>query len=190
MIANGYTRVCHDRAVRAFLSWPAIQGKALHEISPGHVGDFFLEMPGSVSKKKQHMAGLRSSFNLLVERQICWVNPAAVATTKRLVVVEGKTPQITAKQASQLVRSIDTSNYVGQQDRAIIGILMWTGVRAGSISKLQRGNFYPSGEQRMLRFDEKRRRFREIPVRNDRLLLSVSISLRPTWNAPKQLPWK
>jgi site-specific recombinase XerD len=66
-----------------------------------------------------------------------------------------------------LLRSIDTGSLVGLRDRAIIGILMWTGVRAGSIAKLRFGDLYEAADQWLLRFDEKRRRCRDIPVRHD-----------------------
>jgi integrase/recombinase XerD len=67
-------------------------------------------MSGGIQKKKQHLAGLRKFFNLLVEWHVVLINPAAVAETERLQVVEGLTPIITDKQFRQLLASVDLSN--------------------------------------------------------------------------------
>jgi integrase/recombinase XerD len=76
------------------------------------------------AEKKQHLAGLRKFFNLLVERHVVVINPAAVAQTERLHMSEGATPIITDKQVRQLLASIKTDTVVGLRDRAIFGILL------------------------------------------------------------------
>jgi integrase/recombinase XerD len=167
VIANDLTRIAYTRAVRWFLEWPQVCSKELHEITPADIGQYLRGLEGSLSKKKQHHSALRRFFNLLVERHLCIINPALVARTERMEVSEGKTPQITAAQSRRLLAAIDPTTKVGRRDRAIVGILMWTGVRAGSIARLRCGDYYETGEQWMLRFDEKRRRTREIPVRHD-----------------------
>ena len=166
-IANDLTRIAYERAVRRFLVSPHCANKSLHEISAADVGEYLRELQGSLSKKKQHHSALRRFFSLMVERHFCIINPALVARTERLEVTEGKTPLITSEQSRRLLSAIDGNTRMGIRDRAIVGILMWTGVRAGSIATLTRSDYYQAGEQWMLRFDEKRRRSREIPVRYD-----------------------
>lgn len=167
VIANDLTRIAYNRAVRRFLEWPRVSGKKLHEITAADVGNHLRGLSGSLPKKKQHHSALRRFFNLMVERHLCIINPALVARTERLEITEGKTPHISEAQSRKLLESIDVNKLVGYRDRALIGILMWTGVRAGSIAKLCRGHYYEVADQWMLRFDEKRRRTREIPVRYD-----------------------
>ena len=123
--------------------------------------------PAAQKRKKQHLAGLRRFFNLLVERHICIINPAAVAETEKLTVVEGKTPEITRKHTRRLLESIDCTHVVALRDRAIIGILMYTAARAGAVSKLELEHYYDAGEQWMLRFRDKGGKSREIPVSHD-----------------------
>lgn len=53
------------------------------------------------------------------------------------------------------------------RDRAIVAILIYTASRAGAVATLKRGSFYHAGNQRMLHFDEKNDKSREIPVRHD-----------------------
>lgn len=66
---------------------------------------------------------------------------------------------------------------------------MWTGVRAGSIARLRCGDYYEAGEQWMLRFDEKRRRTREIPVRHDlHCYLRDYVEAASLTGVPKNVP--
>ena len=81
--------------------------------------------------------------------------------------VEGKTPEITVTGARQLLAGIGTGDMVELRDRAIVAILIYTASRAGAVATLKRGSFYHAGEQRMLHFDEKNGKSREIPVRHD-----------------------
>jgi site-specific recombinase XerD len=95
------------------------------------------------------------------------LNPAASVRTERYQVIEGKTPEISIEQARRLLKSINTSHVVGLRDRAIIAMLIYTAARVGAVAKLQRQNFYESGDQFVLRFTEKGGKSREIPVRHD-----------------------
>jgi integrase/recombinase XerD len=166
-IPNNNTRAAYTRALVRFLDWCDQHGRDLQRVMPGDVGDYFRQHPGSTSTKKVHLAALRKFFNLLVERHICLINPAAVAQLERLTVVEGKTPQITPAQIQRLVGALPNSTLAGKRDRAIIAILSFTGARAGAVAKLRRQDFYYVDMQWMLHFDEKGGKSREIPVRHD-----------------------
>jgi len=48
--------------------------------------------------------------------------------------VEGKTPEITVRQARALMRSIDRSHVVGLRDHAIIAIMIYTAARVGAVA--------------------------------------------------------
>lgn len=166
-LPNDNTRAAYTYALRRFLEWCEQHDLALSTTRPGDVGDYFREHSGCASTKKQHLAALRKFFNLLVERHICLISPAAMAELERLTVVEGKTPQITPSQIAQLVASIRQDRLPGLRDRAIIAVLSFTGARAGAIAKLRRQDLYYADSQWMLHFDEKGGKSREIPVRHD-----------------------
>ena len=116
MLANPYTRRNYLHAVRRFLQWSADRGLPLDRITPGDVGRYMREHPGSVPTRKLHLAALRAWFDLLVNRHVCILNPAATARGDRYSAVEGKTPEITPAQACTLLGSIDTSRPVGLRD--------------------------------------------------------------------------
>lgn len=166
-LANANTRTAYTRAVKQFLDWCGREGLDLVHIRAGDVGRYLREHPGSLSTKKQHLSGLRRFFNILVERHIILMNPAAVAETERYQAIEGKTPEITIPQARHLMASIETDSVVGLRDRSIIATLIYTAARSGAVARLQVDHFYDLGDQYCLRFREKGGKSRDIPVRHN-----------------------
>lgn len=166
-LANVHTRKAYNRAIRNFLEWAQAQGLELQTIRAGDVGRYLQAHPGSPPTQKQVLAALRRFFNLLVERHIVIINPAAVAQTVRYSVVEGKTAEITKEQIRQLLAAIDTESVVGLRDRCLIRTLIYTAARAGAVARLRRKDFYHSGNQPFFRFHEKGGKSREIPVRHE-----------------------
>jgi len=67
----------------------------------------------------------------MVTRHAIALNPSLSVRTERYSVLEGKTPEITVKQARTLLQSIDTTNVVGLRDKSIISILIYTAARIG-----------------------------------------------------------
>jgi integrase/recombinase XerD len=169
-IRNEHTRAAYLIAVRRFLVWAEERGLELIRISPKDVGQYLDSLQKknmSVATRKQHLAAIRHFFDGLVMRHAVILNPALSVRGERYQVVEGKTPEITVKDARTLLASIDTSKTVGLRDRAIVAILIYTASRAGAVATLQRGSFYHAGDQWMMHFEEKGGKSREIPVRHD-----------------------
>ncbi len=166
-IRNPHTRLAYERAVRRFLSWCKKKGLELQQISPGHVGVYLDQHPGAVASKKQTLAALRHFFDGLVTRHVIILNPGHSVRAERYQVLEGKTPEITVKQARKLLGSIDLSTVIGLRDRAAIAVLIYTAARVGAVAKLECRHFYYAGEQWLLHFDDKGGKSREIPVRHD-----------------------
>ena len=166
-IRNPHTRAAYERAIRQFLEHCRRLGKDLAHISPRDVGAYLDRLDYAVATKKLHLSAIRHFFDTLVTRHVVVLNPAASVRGERLQVVEGKTPEITVRQARALMQSIDQSNVVGLRDRAIIGILIYTAARVGAVAKLRCADFYDTGDQYCFRFREKGGKSREIPVRFD-----------------------
>jgi integrase len=156
------------------------------------VGRYLSKHPGSVPTQKLHLAAIRAFFDLLVERHIVLINPAASVRGPRHVAVEGKTPEIGVEQARKLLTSIAVAKCdasatssplaVGLRDRAIIATLIYTAARAGAVARLKIKDFRFDGSQWTLRFVEKGGKFREIPVRHDlQHFLLAYLSQIPDW---------
>ena len=191
-LRNAHTRAAYAHAARCFLDREELKGVALKNITPGMVGRYFDQHPGSLPTRKLHLAALRRLFDLFVNRHLMLLNPAASVRGERYQVIEGKTPEITAAQARTLIASVRTTRappapaapglpgqetaaplLVGLRDRAALGVMLFTAARAGAIAKLRLKHFRHDGSQWTLRFEEKGGKSREIPVRHDleRLLL-------------------
>ena len=166
-ISNAHTRRAYRRAVNSFLHWAEQNQRQLHTISPADVGFYLDQLTLSVASKKQILAGLRHFFDGMVTRHAIALNPALSVRGERYQVVEGKTPEITTRQARTLLSSINTDNVVGLRDKAIVSILIYTAARVGAVARLKVKDLYDVGDQYCLHFLDKGGKSREIPVRHD-----------------------
>lgn len=166
-LSNQHTRRAYFRAVSRFLKWCQDQSVELQCISPADVGRYLDALSLSVASKKQVLAALRHFFDGMVTRHAVVLNPALSVRGERYSVLEGKTPEITVKQARKLLQSIDTTDVVGLRDKCIIAVLIYTAARVGAVSRLRLKDLYDAGDQYFLHFDDKGGKSREIPVRHD-----------------------
>jgi len=166
-INNPHTRRAYVRIVDGFLNWCSDNGLELHNVTPGIAGDYMQKLEGSAPTKNQALAALRHFFDALVQRHAVPLNSFASVRGQKYSVTEGKTAEISIDQARKLFKSIDVSTPMGLRDRAILGVLAYTGARVGAVAKLRLSDYRNTGEQRTLRFREKGGKDREIPVRHD-----------------------
>lgn len=176
-ISNDHTRLAYRHAVHRFLGWIDDLGVGLTAITPKMVRNYLdrlrvdlgtkAERQAAIATEKLHLSALRHFFDVCVTRHAIVLNPAASVRGKKYTVVEGKTPEISVKQARRLLESIDTSTVVGLRDRAIIASMIYTAARVGAVAKLRVADFYQAGNQWCFRFSEKGGKSREIPVRHD-----------------------
>lgn len=166
-INNEHTRRAYARIVGRLLSWCEKNGLELRQITPGLAGDYIGQLEGSAPTKNQALAALRHFFDAMVTRHVVPLNSFASVRGAKHSVTEGKTAEISIEQARKLFRSIDTGSPVGLRDRAVLGVLAYTGARVGALARLRLSDYRNTGESRALRFREKGGKDREIPVRHD-----------------------
>lgn len=164
---NPHTRAAYKRSVTRFLKWLAPTQTPLRAVTPGMIGGYLDALPLAAPSKKLELAALRAFFDELCLRHVVMFNPAASVRGDKHRVVEGSTPEISPKQARELLDSIETTTIAGLRDKAVIACLIFTAARAGAVSGLNRGGFLNQGNQYVLRFTEKNGLRREIPVRHD-----------------------
>jgi len=164
---NPHTRRAYGRSVARFLAWCEQHGVELRQVTPGLAGEYVAQLEGSAPTKNQALAALRHFFDGLVTRHAVALNPFASVRGIKHSVTEGATPEISVEQARKLLRSLDLGHVVGLRDRAVLGVLAYTGARVGAVARLRLGDLRNFGEQRALRFREKGGKVREIPVRHD-----------------------
>jgi site-specific recombinase XerD len=166
-LSNGHTKRAYGRAVARFLAWCEQSRAELRDVTPGLAGEYMGQLEGSAPTKNQTLAALRHFFDGLVTRHAVVLNPFASVRGVKHSVAEGSTAEISIEQARKLLRSVDVTNVVGLRDRAVLGVLAYTGARVGAVAKLRLGDLRNLGEHRALRFREKGGKVREIPVRHD-----------------------
>ncbi len=139
-ISNPHTRRAYARPVGRFLAWCEEQGIELRQVTPGLAGRFIEELPGSDPTRNLALAALRHFFDALVTRHAVALNPFASVRGRKHAVVDGKTPELTIGQARALLGSLDLSRVVGLRDRAVLGVLTYTGARVGALARLRCGD--------------------------------------------------
>src|SRR5215831_1282473 len=164
---NEHTRRAYGRIAGRFLSWCDDRGLELRQITPGLAGEYIGQLAGSAPTRNQALAALRHFFDALVQRHAVALNPFASVRGIKYSVTEGKTAELAIEQARKLFKSIDTGHIVGLRDRAVLGVLAYTGARIGAVAKLRLSDYRNLGDHRVLRFREKGGKDREIPVRHD-----------------------
>jgi integrase/recombinase XerD len=166
-IRNPHTRAAYLRSVRQFLCWCEPYAAELKDITPGMIGDYLDERKLAVPSKKVHLAGIRTFFDVLVQRHVIVLNPAHSVRSERYSVMEGRTPEISVAEAKTLLASITLESIIDYRDRALIAVLIYTAARAGAVAKLRLQDLIDDGRRCSLRFAEKGGKARTIPVRED-----------------------
>ena len=144
-ISNPHTRRAYARPVGRFLTWCEEQEIELRQVTPGLAGRFIEELPGSDPTRNLALAALRHFFDALVTRHAVALNPFASVRGRKHAVVDGKTPELSPGQARALLGSLDLSHVVGLRDRAVLGVLTYTGARVGALARLRRGDLQDQG---------------------------------------------
>ena len=165
-IRNPNTRRAYESAISRFLAWLKYVDLPLVQVSPRDVGDYLDGLELSIPSKKLHRAALNHFFDFQVQRHAVVLNPVSSVRNERHQVTEGKTAEITVKQAQKLFQNIE-DDLVGLRDRAILAVLAYSGTRIGAISRLRRKDLQHEGDQWVISFREKGGKHRKVPVRHD-----------------------
>jgi integrase/recombinase XerD len=166
-VRNKHTRRAYTHAVNRFLDWIQKRKIALHQVTPKNVGDYFESLELSIPSKKLHRAGLNHFFDLQVKRHAVVLNPVSSVRNERYEVHEGKTQEITLKQARKLFASVSAENLINLRDRAILAVLAYSGSRIGAVARLRAKDLTNEGDQWVLAFNDKGGKHRKVPVRHD-----------------------
>lgn len=167
LLNNDHTKRAYGRVVKNFLTWCENHNYELRQITPGIAGEYLAQLPGSAPTKNQALAALRHFFDALVTRHAVALNSFASVRGVRHSAVDGKTAEISIAQAKTLFRCLDVGTVVGLRDRAVLGVLAYTGARIGAVATLRLTDYRDYGDHRILRFHEKGGKEREIPVRHE-----------------------
>jgi site-specific recombinase XerC len=134
-IRNPHTRRAYARAAGDFLAWCADAGvSSVTAVQPLHVATWIELQTQTLSAPtvKQHLAAIRHLFDWPVTGQIVPHNPAASVRGPSHTAKKGKTPELDATEARQLLDSIDVTTPIGLRDRALIALMVFSFARVGA----------------------------------------------------------
>ena len=166
-IRNKHSRRAYTHAVKRFLAWVHQHELSLPQVTPKDVSDYFETLEMAIPSKKLHRAALNHFFDFQVQRHAAVLNPVSSVRNERYQVNEGKTPEITVKQARQLFNSVGHANLLALRDRAILAVLAYSGSRVGAVARLRLKDLTLEGDQWVLAFNDKGGKHRKVPVRHD-----------------------
>jgi integrase/recombinase XerD len=166
-IRNKNTREAYARAIGKFFAWCEEYGLDLYRIEPIVVSAYIEQHGGSKPTVKQHLAAIRMLFDWLVVNQVVTFNPASSVRGPRYVIKKGKTPVLTAEDARQLIRSINTETLIGLRDRALIGVMLYSFARVGAVVSMKVEDYYHVGKRSWLRLHEKGGKLHEVPAHHN-----------------------
>ena len=166
-----HTRDAYQRDLRQFLSFTGFgidQLEALATVRPGDVAawrDSLLAAGQTNSSVRRKLTALRSLFSYLNVYGYTGANPAhGKFVQSPSVSKEGKTPGLSPKECRRLLDAPDPSTPAGIRDRALLGVLAFTGCRVGELTRLRVKSYMTNGGHRVLGILGKGGKERMVPL--------------------------
>ncbi len=168
-IRNPNTRASYFHAVKRFCDWCEDRRVPLHRVEPTLVAFYIEELKDGYcdASIKVYLAAIRMLFDYLVTGGVIEYNPAASVKGPKIVVLKGKTPVLSARDARKLLNSIDTSTVIGLRDRALIGVMVYSFARVGATLKMNVEDVHLNGHRYWIRLHEKGGRYHEMPLHHN-----------------------
>jgi site-specific recombinase XerD len=169
-IRNRNTRRAYLEAVRQFATFCAeLEIIELAQVEAVHVAAFVERQLQTNSRPtvKLRLAALRMLFDWLVVGQVMASNPAHAVRGPKYTQKKGKTPVLTPKEARELLDAIDIESVVGQRDRALIALMVYSFARVGAVLGMRVEDFYVQGRRGWVRLHEKGGKLHEMPTHHN-----------------------
>lgn len=169
-IRNCHTRRAYMEAVRQFAAFCAELGLAeLGQVEAVHIAAFVERQLQTNSRPtvKLRLAALRMLFDWLVVGQVMVSNPAHSVRGPKYTQKKGKTPVLTPGEARELLDSIDIASVVGQRDRALISLMVYSFARVGAVLGMRVEDFFVQGRRGWVRLQEKGGKLHEMPTHHN-----------------------
>jgi integrase/recombinase XerD len=162
---NPHTRGVYARAVRDFCGYGAGFGVDLRSLSSPTVAAWVQSLIAegrSAATVNAKLSGVRQWLDWLARHGAIAGNPAAPVKGIRRSVREGKTPILERDEARRLLESIAGMDVVSLRDKAILGVMLFGGVRVTAVCKMRLRDFEEARDGWLV-LHEKGGRERRIP---------------------------
>lgn len=168
---SAHTRRAYESDLDQFLVFAGIERGAwegLIGIRPEHVSgwrDQLLAAGQTNSTVRRKLTALRSLFSYLKTYGYAGANPAhGDFVAAPAVPRDGKTVGLSPADCRRLLEAPDAETPVGVRDRALLGVLAFTGCRVGELCRLRVRDYRTHGEHRVLCIQGKGGKERTTPL--------------------------
>ena len=150
------SRQTYQIATRQFISFLKIKTpEELRTITHAHIIAFKNHLQENEQNPKtinNRLSALSSLFNHLIEHQVVVINPVQAVKRMRINTDRVEAKVLSPHQARNMINTPDLSKDQGLRDRAILGILFFTGCRVSELCKLKVKDYYEEQEFGILDF--------------------------------------
>jgi site-specific recombinase XerD len=188
-IRNANTRQAYMKACTAFFDFLEVNGvAAIEDIEPLHVAAYLEAMQTagrSIPTQKLQLAAIRMLLDYLVTGGFLAHNPALSVRAPRQSIDKGKTPTLSADEAGELLRSIETDSLIGLRDRALMGMMVFTFARISAAIGVTVSDVYRQKKRLWVRLHEKGGKVHDMPCHHtleeylDAYLEASGLAYRP-----------
>jgi integrase/recombinase XerD len=156
------------RQFLAFAEVPAERPELLATIRPQQIAawrDHLMQKGLTNSSIRRKMTVLRSLFSYLQSYGFVGKNPAhSDFVAAPAVPRDGKTVSLTPADCRRLLDAPSKETLAGIRNRALLGILAYTGIRVGELTRLKVGSYKQTGVHRVLEVQGKGGKERRVPL--------------------------
>ena len=166
-----HTRDAYARDLRQFLmfaGYGTAQLESLTSVRPGDIAawrDSLLTSGQANSSVRRKLTALRSLFSYLTLYGYTGANPAhGKFVLAPVVSKDGRTPGLSPNECRRLLEAPDPATPAGIRDRALLGVLAFTGCRVGELTRLRVKHFQSNGGHKVLGILGKGGKERSVPL--------------------------
>ncbi len=144
-LPNPRTRAGYQRTALQFCQWAKARGlTSVRAVQPADIAAFITERRAHVTDTTaaSELTALRGWFQHLATEGHLPFSPAASVKGPSGTRTENKAIGLTDKEVAALFNSIETNTLKGLRDRAMIGLMLYTGCRVGAVCAMQVQDFY------------------------------------------------
>jgi len=165
-IDNDNTRRAYGRALGSFFAFLEDGGGSACKTSAPSTCATISKPPSQRPFDRHPRAahgGRAHAVRPLVTGGVLEHNPALSVKAPRQKLGKGKTPVLTAEEAADLLRSIETDSVAGLRGRALIGLMVFTFARVSAACGMNVDDLFHQQRRLWVRLHEKGGKFHEMP---------------------------
>jgi len=150
-------------AWRNFADWCREQKLDPLKVRAAHIGAWIAQHKGSPRTQRQHLSAVRRLFDIYLLQGLIETNPAARVRAAKFSDSRARTESLDRDEAKRFFAQLKNASLIEQRNMAIVRVFFHHAPRATAVVKLSVADYFLKGNERWLRFGEKRGKVHELP---------------------------